>query len=315
MGNIDSRPQSCGFTVPQVPRSSWPTDRTYLLDTNSTPINLAKEYVADIQPTLPEDVHFQYKSIQATNPFVKNGLIVDNHPFICIQKSNVNHAKTIQFVIEQLKGTKFYTESKTKEDELVKELFPFVTNQTDGIFAKTFIPGGTYIARGDECIPSLPNSGFMENNKAYDNIINKTNDLNFYYFQQEHEYTDLETIKQHTNVKIVSVEGVKYLVAIRDIQPGEELSRYYGPSYWFTKDQNDVCIEVWENIIEYKSQKTMKQLINPKSVEKMTSEELQTKLEQYKNSNPTVVVKKHSCEIPHTELRHENLAEFIIETQ
>lgn len=254
-----------------------------MVDTKPQDFDLAREYVADVQNNdyyylrrCYENIHNTVLPRHTGDPFCRSNYIEKDskNPYVYIKKTGLRNDKTVQYVIDKIRDTPFYTESIAKgmtEKELVMGLFRGLSENGDGVFAKKLIPCGTIIARADAFIPYEPTIGSLIANDGNDwvNVSTKMNDLCFYLFQQEYEYADVENIKQHTNVKYMEVNGVKYLVAIKDIEVGEELSRYYGPSYWFTPNDGDVLIEDWtqiRNIVKQKSLPTTR-------VEKMTPEE------------------------------------------
>jgi hypothetical protein len=108
-----------------------------------------------------------------------------------------------------------------------------------GVFALEPIKEGTVFLKCDD--PYNINSGSIE---RYINDLNYNGDID--------EYKTDENIKQNTNVGYIrrmdmndprvflfgEFHGDLYLYAIKDIDIGEELSRFYGSKYWLEAEKN-----------------------------------------------------------------------------
>jgi SET domain-containing protein len=103
-----------------------------------------------------------------------------------------------------------------------------VNGAGEGLFALERIPKGTiFISAGDI------------NN--YDTISRKMNDLSYHGTLENYD-TDANVISCVNTGYIVKMDQLCklfrvgrheiYVYAIRDIEEGEELSRFYGPDYW-----------------------------------------------------------------------------------
>lgn len=212
--------------IPRIPRESWPTDRAYMNDT-PTPTN--------------QDLHDYLMTSEYHSPVEKKvGLLSSLSSYIWsnptppleVKPSNVRYEDTFNTLRKLLAKNLAYLDYKSKHpsDEPYLRRLAQLSEQTMGVFATADIPKGTLICRIDHKIPA------SDSTNTYDL---KINDLAYYDFMPIYEYLDLSNIKQHINIRGIDVQGVKYLQAIKDINKGEELSRFYGSDYWF-KDIKEI---------------------------------------------------------------------------
>jgi hypothetical protein len=102
-----------------------------------------------------------------------------------------------------------------------------------GVFAEEFIPANTYISKSNP------------NDVNEDCISRKINDLGYEgsakFYEQNYEYVESKSNLVYVNVRdTFDLEGIinqkkplTLIRTLRDIQPGEELSRHYGIDYWY----------------------------------------------------------------------------------
>lgn len=110
-----------------------------------------------------------------------------------------------------------------------------------GLFAARDVPAGSILCPAEQIVvfpsqyrrPSVPAKLAV-------------NDLAFYPFMQEHEYSAVANVERYTNVKFLRVGQVAYLQAVRDIVTGEELSRLYGRDYWFSQGKSVGAAKLWK---------------------------------------------------------------------
>lgn len=117
--------------------------------------------------------------------------------------------------------------TKEEAEECLEVRESTIPGAGNGLFAKKFIPAGTHI-----------DVTFILNTNEK-NFGRQCNDLGYRGSAEEYENTPEEEMKKHINIMYTNffVEYPFILTAaettMRDIQPGEELSRYYGPEYWY----------------------------------------------------------------------------------
>jgi hypothetical protein len=108
-----------------------------------------------------------------------------------------------------------------------------------GVFACEFIPAGTYICKtnpddvNEDSISRMCNDlGYTGSAKSYDeNYAQAETASNLVYVNVSNTF-GLEA-------QIAGKPRVTFVRALRDIQPGEELSRHYGRDYWYTHEYMD----------------------------------------------------------------------------
>ncbi len=105
-----------------------------------------------------------------------------------------------------------------------------------GVFACEFIPAGTYICKtnpddvNEDSISRMCNDlGYTGSAKAYDeNYAQAEAASNLVYVNVSDTFG--------LDAQIAGKSKVTFVRALRDIQPGEELSRHYGRDYWYTTE-------------------------------------------------------------------------------
>ncbi len=105
-----------------------------------------------------------------------------------------------------------------------------------GVFACEFIPAGTYICKtnpddvNEDSISRMCNDlGYTGSAKSYDeNYAQAETASNLVYVNVSNTF-GLEA-------QIAGKPRVTFVRALRDIQPGEELSRHYGRDYWYSHE-------------------------------------------------------------------------------
>lgn len=211
--------------LPRIPRTEWPSDRTYLNDT-SIPTN--------------QDLHDYLMTSDQYSPVEKKGILSslgsliwsEPAPPIQINHSNVRYEETFAALRTLLAKNIVYLDYKSKHHTDIPYLKKIVQlpdeNDNVGVFATADIPKGTLIFRTDYVNPGTTVKFDL-----------KINDLAYYDFMPNYEYLDMNNIKKYINVRTIDVQGVKYIQAIKDIKKGEELSRLYGYDYWF-KDMKEI---------------------------------------------------------------------------
>lgn len=101
-----------------------------------------------------------------------------------------------------------------------------------GCFAGEFIPKGTIFCRAD---PHDVNEQVEQSLPSVDSRF--INDL--LYNGDAEKYSNVPESETVTNIGYISIGdrflGIThvYCEALNDIKSGEELSRYYGPDYWY----------------------------------------------------------------------------------
>ena len=90
-----------------------------------------------------------------------------------------------------------------------------------GMFAKEFILAG-------EIIGNKEHAGSMN-----DGLFKSDDEWKLSTFLVKNkDYESVQKIKEHVNSRLLSIDGQHYAQAIKDIQPGEEILRYYGLDFW-----------------------------------------------------------------------------------
>lgn len=96
----------------------------------------------------------------------------------------------------------------------------------EGIFANQFIPKNTYICTTDTKYDDKDTISKKINDLAYNNNADEyNNNIN-------HVEEKTNIIYVHDKVPFI-IKTTIYLKTIKDIQKGEELSRSYGPEFWY----------------------------------------------------------------------------------
>ncbi len=143
---------------------------------------------------------------------------------------------------------KMRIQAKPGEEIQVKHVQLVINESTNknaglGLFAYEFIPKGTAFL---EVTDQNDQRGYMINDLAYHGTLDN--------------YETDENIEKYINVGYIRQSDVAYdflgtgemkayCYTLRDIQPGEELSRIYGPLYWEE-------YEFWAKYPEYKFRET-----------------------------------------------------------
>ena len=123
-----------------------------------------------------------------------------------------------------------------------KSTYKNITNNESygglGVFAEEFIPANTYICKSNP------------ENINEDNISRKINDLGYEgsakFYEKNYEYTESKCNLVYVNVRdTFDIKGIinqkkplTLIRTLREIQPGEELSRHYGIDYWYGYEFN-----------------------------------------------------------------------------
>ena len=97
-----------------------------------------------------------------------------------------------------------------------------------GVIAKQFIPANTIIKKL-----------YLVQDELYDKIndLNYTGDANQYLSNVDsQDKTNVGIVKVGNEVEIFELAKVIYLETLRDIEEGEELSRFYNEDFWFEKE-------------------------------------------------------------------------------
>ncbi len=100
-----------------------------------------------------------------------------------------------------------------------------------GVISKQFIPANTIIRKLD-----------LFGDELYDKIndLNYTGDANKYLSNVDSEdKTNVGIVKVGNEMEIFELPKVIYLETLRDIESGEELSRFYNEDFWFEKEFNN----------------------------------------------------------------------------
>ncbi len=105
-----------------------------------------------------------------------------------------------------------------------------------GVFACEFIPAGTYICKtnpedvNEDSISRMCNDlGYKGSAKDYDENYSQAEDASNLVYVNVSDTFGLEA-------QIDGKSKVTFVRALRDIQPGEELSRHYGRDYWYSHE-------------------------------------------------------------------------------
>ncbi len=108
-----------------------------------------------------------------------------------------------------------------------------------GVFACEFIPAGTYICKtypdnvNEDSISRMCNDlGYTGSAKSYDENYAQAEAASNLVYVNVSDTFGLEA-------QIAGKSKVTFVRALRDIQPGEELSRHYGRDYWYTTEYLD----------------------------------------------------------------------------
>lgn len=216
---MDSRPG-----LPLIPRTEWPSDRTYMNDSSTSTNKDLHDYL------MTSD---QHSPVEKKGIFSSLGSLIWSEPTppIEVKPSTVRYEETFAALRALLSKNSAYLDYKSKNPSTD---IPYLKNiaqlpdENMGVFATADIPKGTLICRTDYVNPGTT--------VKYDL---KINDLAYYDFMPNYEYMDINNIKRHINIRGINVQGVIYLQAIKDIKKGEEISRLYGYDYWF-KDIKEI---------------------------------------------------------------------------
>lgn len=185
----------------------------------------SKQFFKTSENNFPkEHTYFDFNSIDNSRMYVADVNIKFWYYIYNIYKYFTNTSKTLECKKSYLHKNKIIHKlSKILNYEYDFNVIDYIYNQNtenNGIFAKKFISKNTIICRADTII-----------NKR--SIIELINDLNFYTYMDEYEYHIQDSIIYNTNVRILCINGINYVQAIKDIECGQELSRLYGIKYWF----------------------------------------------------------------------------------
>ncbi len=103
-----------------------------------------------------------------------------------------------------------------------------------GVFACEFIPAGTYICKtnpddvNEDSISRMCNDlGYTGSAKEYDEHYSQAEAASNLVYVNVSDTFDIQA-------QIAGKPRVTFVRVLRDIQPGEELSRHYGRDYWYT---------------------------------------------------------------------------------
>ena len=126
-----------------------------------------------------------------------------------------------------------------------------------GLFARFQIQAGEIIGGQQEI--GLINDGVFK-------IKNELN-VSTFVLQNEH-YEQISEIKKRVNCRILEIDGEVFVQAINSIQPGQELTRYYGIDNWLMTAIAKSSRDTYSELFMAKSEKLSMDLTGLLRIEK-----------------------------------------------